>query len=158
MKIEHLNATFQPAKIGHPHGLQVTYLKDNSTRNIFVYHEDGKVGAWAGWGVGWGRARYPPRAGVGGWRGPEPREEVVAVPACTSRPGGPLPPTSVSGGRGRALSKPHVRALVGSARSAPSAFVASVCARGSTARAPGLVPRAAAVNPVLPLFVVSKYP
>lgn len=45
MKIEHLNATFQPAKIGHPHGLQVTYLKDNSTRNIFIYHEDGKVGA-----------------------------------------------------------------------------------------------------------------
>uniref|UniRef100_A0ABI7W9W0 ArfGAP with dual PH domains 1 n=1 Tax=Felis catus TaxID=9685 RepID=A0ABI7W9W0_FELCA len=42
MKIEHLNATFQPAKIGHPHGLQITYLKDNSTRNIFVYHEDGK--------------------------------------------------------------------------------------------------------------------
>ncbi|XP_053411260.1 arf-GAP with dual PH domain-containing protein 1 isoform X3 [Nycticebus coucang] len=42
MKIEHLNATFQPAKIGHAHGLQVTYLKDNSTRNIFVYHEDGK--------------------------------------------------------------------------------------------------------------------
>lgn len=47
MKVEHLNATFQPAKIGHPHGLQVTYLKDNSTRNIFVYHEDGKVGASA---------------------------------------------------------------------------------------------------------------
>ncbi|XP_019493019.1 PREDICTED: arf-GAP with dual PH domain-containing protein 1 isoform X1 [Hipposideros armiger] len=42
MKIEHLNATFQPAKIGHPHGLQVTYLRDNSTRNIFIYHEDGK--------------------------------------------------------------------------------------------------------------------
>ncbi|XP_075384315.1 arf-GAP with dual PH domain-containing protein 1 [Tenrec ecaudatus] len=42
IRIEHLNATFQPAKIGHPHGLQVTYLKDNSTRNIFVYHEDGK--------------------------------------------------------------------------------------------------------------------
>ncbi|XP_026580994.1 arf-GAP with dual PH domain-containing protein 1-like, partial [Pseudonaja textilis] len=45
MKIEHLNATFQPEKIGNPHGLQITYLKDNSTRNIFVYHEDGKVGA-----------------------------------------------------------------------------------------------------------------
>uniref|UniRef100_A0A8C9K9K3 PH domain-containing protein n=1 Tax=Panthera tigris altaica TaxID=74533 RepID=A0A8C9K9K3_PANTA len=45
MKIEHLNATFQPAKIGHPHGLQITYRKDNSPRNIFVYHEDGKVGA-----------------------------------------------------------------------------------------------------------------
>lgn len=46
MKIEHLNATFQPAKIGNPHGLQITYLKDNSTRNIFVYHEDGKVRLW----------------------------------------------------------------------------------------------------------------
>ncbi|KAG9333183.1 hypothetical protein JZ751_013355 [Albula glossodonta] len=42
MRIETLNATFQPAKIGHPHGLQVTYLRDKSTRNIFIYHEDGK--------------------------------------------------------------------------------------------------------------------
>ncbi|KAK2499245.1 hypothetical protein MC885_009507 [Smutsia gigantea] len=42
MKIEHLNATFQPAQIGHSHGLQVTYLKDHSTRNVFVCHEDGK--------------------------------------------------------------------------------------------------------------------
>lgn len=66
MKIEHLNATFQPAKIGHPHGLQVTYLKDNSTRNIFVYHEDGKVGARlgasreaAGGGAGGGMSGQP---------------------------------------------------------------------------------------------------
>lgn len=43
MKIGSLNATFQPSKIGTPHGLQITYLKDNSTRNIFVYHEEGKV-------------------------------------------------------------------------------------------------------------------
>ncbi|KAK2499395.1 hypothetical protein MC885_012277, partial [Smutsia gigantea] len=42
VKIEQLSTTFQPAHIGHPHGLQVTYLKDNSTRNIFVCHEDGK--------------------------------------------------------------------------------------------------------------------
>ncbi|MGH0144917.1 UNVERIFIED_CONTAM: hypothetical protein FKN15_039607 [Acipenser sinensis] len=42
MKIESLNATFQPSKIGNPNGLQITYLKDNSTRNIFVHHEDGK--------------------------------------------------------------------------------------------------------------------
>ncbi|XP_051530398.1 arf-GAP with dual PH domain-containing protein 1-like isoform X1 [Myxocyprinus asiaticus] len=42
MRIETLNATFQPAKIGNPCGLQITYLKDNSTRNIFVYHEDSK--------------------------------------------------------------------------------------------------------------------
>lgn len=58
MKIEHLNATFQPAKIGHPHGLQVTYLKDNSTRNIFIYHEDGKVGT--AWWVAGGEAVLPP--------------------------------------------------------------------------------------------------
>lgn len=43
MKIETLNATFQPAKIGNPCGLQITYLRDNSTRNIFVYHSDAKV-------------------------------------------------------------------------------------------------------------------
>lgn len=43
MKIETLNATFQPAKIGNPYGLQITYLRDNSTRNIFVYHSDSKV-------------------------------------------------------------------------------------------------------------------
>lgn len=43
MKINSVNATFQPTKIGTAHGLQITYLKDNSTRNIFVYHEDGKV-------------------------------------------------------------------------------------------------------------------
>ncbi|XP_066498421.1 arf-GAP with dual PH domain-containing protein 1-like isoform X2 [Hoplias malabaricus] len=42
MKIQTINATFQPKKIGNPFGLQITYLKDNSTRNIFVYHEDGK--------------------------------------------------------------------------------------------------------------------
>ncbi|XP_027898386.1 arf-GAP with dual PH domain-containing protein 1-like [Xiphophorus couchianus] len=42
MKISTVNATFQPAKTGIAHGLQITYLKDNSTRNIFVYHEDGK--------------------------------------------------------------------------------------------------------------------
>ncbi|TRY83757.1 hypothetical protein DNTS_025255 [Danionella cerebrum] len=35
MRIETLNATFQPAKIGNPCGMQITYLRDNSTRNIF---------------------------------------------------------------------------------------------------------------------------
>lgn len=47
MKIETLNATFQPAKIGNPCGLQITYLKDNSTRNIFVYHSDAKVQSYS---------------------------------------------------------------------------------------------------------------
>ncbi|XP_069050762.1 arf-GAP with dual PH domain-containing protein 1 isoform X2 [Lepisosteus oculatus] len=38
--IKDLNATFQPDKIGHAHGLQLTYLQDEHTRNIFVYHND----------------------------------------------------------------------------------------------------------------------
>uniref|UniRef100_A0A663MJX6 ArfGAP with dual PH domains 1 n=1 Tax=Athene cunicularia TaxID=194338 RepID=A0A663MJX6_ATHCN len=42
IKIDVINATFQPVKIGNPNGLQITYLKDNKTRNIFVYHESGK--------------------------------------------------------------------------------------------------------------------
>ncbi|XP_077475167.1 arf-GAP with dual PH domain-containing protein 1-like [Stigmatopora argus] len=42
MDLSSVNASFQPTKIGTAHGLQITYLKDNSTRNIFVYHEDGK--------------------------------------------------------------------------------------------------------------------
>lgn len=43
IKVDTINATFQPEKIGHPNGLQITYLRDFSTRNIFVYHENGKV-------------------------------------------------------------------------------------------------------------------
>lgn len=58
MKINSVNATFQPTKIGTAHGLQITYLKDNSTRNIFVYHEDGKVRRGASlsspFSLGWG--------------------------------------------------------------------------------------------------------
>ncbi|CAG12513.1 unnamed protein product, partial [Tetraodon nigroviridis] len=43
IKIDSVNATFQPEKIGNPNGLQITYLKENSTRSIFVYHDSGKV-------------------------------------------------------------------------------------------------------------------
>ncbi|XP_071393731.1 arf-GAP with dual PH domain-containing protein 1 isoform X1 [Centroberyx affinis] len=42
IKVDTINATFQPEKIGNPNGLQITYLKDYSTRNIFVYHDNGK--------------------------------------------------------------------------------------------------------------------
>ena len=38
-----LNAVFQPEKIGNAHGLQISYVQDERTRNLFVYHEDGKV-------------------------------------------------------------------------------------------------------------------
>ncbi|XP_033894636.1 arf-GAP with dual PH domain-containing protein 2-like [Acipenser ruthenus] len=39
ISIKDLNVTFQPEKIKHPHGLQITYLKEDHTRSIFVYHE-----------------------------------------------------------------------------------------------------------------------
>ncbi|XP_037599266.1 arf-GAP with dual PH domain-containing protein 2 isoform X6 [Cebus imitator] len=42
ISIKDLNATFQTEKIGHPHGLQITYRRDSHVRNLFVYHESGK--------------------------------------------------------------------------------------------------------------------
>ncbi|KAM7297608.1 arf-GAP with dual PH domain-containing protein 1 [Ixodes scapularis] len=41
--VAELNAAFCPDKIGNKHGLQLTYVKDGSTRNIFLYSEDGKT-------------------------------------------------------------------------------------------------------------------
>ncbi|XP_061627561.1 arf-GAP with dual PH domain-containing protein 2-like isoform X3 [Phyllopteryx taeniolatus] len=41
--MKELNAVFQPEKLGHAHGLQISYLQDVRTRNIFVYHENGQV-------------------------------------------------------------------------------------------------------------------
>lgn len=38
-----LNAVFQPEKIGHAHGLQISFLQDERTRNLFVYHENAQV-------------------------------------------------------------------------------------------------------------------
>lgn len=43
ISIETLNAMFQVEKIGHSHGLQITYIADGHIRNLFVYHESGKV-------------------------------------------------------------------------------------------------------------------
>ncbi|KAL4647989.1 arf-GAP with dual PH domain-containing protein 2 [Arapaima gigas] len=40
--IKDLNAAFQPEKIGHMHGLQITYMQENHTRNLFVYHDNGQ--------------------------------------------------------------------------------------------------------------------
>ncbi|XP_062264963.1 arf-GAP with dual PH domain-containing protein 2 [Platichthys flesus] len=39
ISIKDLNATFQSEKIGHPHGLQLTYQDADHTRNLYVYHE-----------------------------------------------------------------------------------------------------------------------
>ncbi|KAM8824973.1 arf-GAP with dual PH domain-containing protein 2 [Synchiropus picturatus] len=41
--IKDLNATFQPEKIGHPNGLQLSYQCNNRTRNLYVYHESAEV-------------------------------------------------------------------------------------------------------------------
>ncbi|XP_040927637.1 arf-GAP with dual PH domain-containing protein 1 isoform X2 [Betta splendens] len=43
IKVDTINATFQPEKTGNANGLQLTFLKDYSTRSIFVYHESSKV-------------------------------------------------------------------------------------------------------------------
>ncbi|XP_062287073.1 arf-GAP with dual PH domain-containing protein 2-like isoform X3 [Scomber scombrus] len=42
ISMKDLNAVFQPEKIGNAHGLQISYVQDERTRNLFVYHEDGK--------------------------------------------------------------------------------------------------------------------
>ncbi|XP_030317834.1 arf-GAP with dual PH domain-containing protein 2 isoform X2 [Calypte anna] len=42
ISIGNLNAMFQTEKIQHSHGLQITYITDGQTRNLFVYHESGK--------------------------------------------------------------------------------------------------------------------
>uniref|UniRef100_A0A8C2FFC0 ArfGAP with dual PH domains 2 n=1 Tax=Cyprinus carpio TaxID=7962 RepID=A0A8C2FFC0_CYPCA len=42
ISVKDLNATFQPEKIGHAHGLQITYCVENHTRNLFVYHKNGQ--------------------------------------------------------------------------------------------------------------------
>lgn len=43
ISMKDLNAEFQPEKIGHAHGLQISFKEDEHTRNLFVYHEDGQV-------------------------------------------------------------------------------------------------------------------
>uniref|UniRef100_A0AAV2LPM0 Uncharacterized protein n=1 Tax=Knipowitschia caucasica TaxID=637954 RepID=A0AAV2LPM0_KNICA len=44
INMKDLNAIFQPEKIGHPHGLQLSFMHDDKrTRNIFVYHENAQL-------------------------------------------------------------------------------------------------------------------
>ncbi|KAG9343889.1 hypothetical protein JZ751_013276 [Albula glossodonta] len=40
--VKTLNAIFQPEKMGHMHGLQLTYQQEDHTRNLFVHHESGQ--------------------------------------------------------------------------------------------------------------------
>lgn len=47
ISMKDLNAVFQPEKISHAHGLQISYLHDERMRNLFVYHENGQVSSGA---------------------------------------------------------------------------------------------------------------
>ncbi|XP_045517650.1 arf-GAP with dual PH domain-containing protein 1-like isoform X2 [Pieris brassicae] len=43
LKLSELNVSFAPAKIGHMNSMQLTFMKEGSTRHIYVYHEDAEV-------------------------------------------------------------------------------------------------------------------
>ncbi|XP_076335272.1 arf-GAP with dual PH domain-containing protein 1-like isoform X2 [Tachypleus tridentatus] len=43
MKVSELNAVFCPMKIDHANAMQITFVKDGTTRNIFVYADEGKT-------------------------------------------------------------------------------------------------------------------
>ncbi|CAG9824151.1 unnamed protein product [Phaedon cochleariae] len=43
LRISELNVVFAPEKIGHPNSLQLTFLKDGTTRHIYVSHDEGEV-------------------------------------------------------------------------------------------------------------------
>lgn len=43
LRISELNVIFAPEKMEHPTSMQFTFLKDGTTRHIYVYHEDPEV-------------------------------------------------------------------------------------------------------------------
>ncbi|XP_037094176.1 arf-GAP with dual PH domain-containing protein 1-like [Pollicipes pollicipes] len=43
MMLNSLNVAFVPDKVGHPNGMQITYVSDGSIRHIYVYHNDGQT-------------------------------------------------------------------------------------------------------------------
>ena len=43
MRISELNLSFAPPKTGIQTSLQISFLKDGTTRHIYVYHEDPEV-------------------------------------------------------------------------------------------------------------------
>ncbi|GIY88530.1 arf-GAP with dual PH domain-containing protein 1 [Caerostris extrusa] len=43
IEISKLNMTFCPKKVGNPNGAQLTYVRDGSTRNIFIYSSSGSA-------------------------------------------------------------------------------------------------------------------
>ena len=43
IRLDSLNVMLVPEKVGNPNAMQLQFEQDNSTRNLFVYAEDGKV-------------------------------------------------------------------------------------------------------------------
>uniref|UniRef100_A0A1Y9IW65 Arf-GAP with dual PH domain-containing protein 1 n=1 Tax=Anopheles minimus TaxID=112268 RepID=A0A1Y9IW65_9DIPT len=43
LRISELNVVYAPSKIGNPNSLQLTFMKEGSTRHIYVYHDDPEV-------------------------------------------------------------------------------------------------------------------
>lgn len=43
LRISELNVAFSPEKIGHKNSLQLSFLKDGSTRHIYLYHDQPDV-------------------------------------------------------------------------------------------------------------------
>lgn len=43
LRISELNVAFAPEKIEHLNSLQLTYMKEGSTRHIYLYHDDAEV-------------------------------------------------------------------------------------------------------------------
>lgn len=43
LRLSELNVAFAPAKIEHKSSMQLTFLKDGSTRHIYLYHDDPEV-------------------------------------------------------------------------------------------------------------------
>ena len=43
LRISELNVAFAPPKTGNQNSLQISFMKDGTTRHIYVYHEDPEV-------------------------------------------------------------------------------------------------------------------
>ena len=43
LRISEINVAFAPAKTGNHNSLQISFMKEGTTRHIYVYHEDSEV-------------------------------------------------------------------------------------------------------------------
>ena len=43
ISLDDLNVAFVPEKLGNPNGIQITYLKNGQTRNLFLYCDNSQV-------------------------------------------------------------------------------------------------------------------